>query len=50
MEDVGPPEDAEAKPLFTIKAVAQGVVYYAVTWKQTLFHVAPANFGPELDT
>jgi hypothetical protein len=44
VEDVGPPEDAEAKPLFTIKSVAQGVVYYAVTWKQTLFDVAPANF------
>jgi len=44
VENVGPPEDVEAKPLFTIKSVAQGVIYYAVTWKQTLFHVAPANF------
>jgi len=24
--------------------MTQGVVYYAVTWKQTLHAVAPANF------
>jgi len=44
LEDIGPPDDAEAKPLFTIKSIAKGVVYYAVTWKQTLYAVAPANF------
>lgn len=44
LEDIGPPEDAEAKPLFTIKSMTQGVVYYAATWKQTLYAVAPANF------
>jgi hypothetical protein len=44
VENVSPPDDAEAKPLFTIKSMTQGVVYYAVTWKQTLYAVAPANF------
>lgn len=48
VENIGPVDDAEAKPLFTIKSVTQGVVYYAVTWKQTLYAVAPANFGTEL--
>lgn len=44
VENVSPPDDVEAKPLFTIKSMTQGVVYYAATWKQTLYAVAPANF------
>lgn len=48
LEGVGPAEDAEAAPLFTAKSFTQGVVYYAVTWKQTLYAVAPANVGTEL--
>jgi hypothetical protein len=37
---IGPPEDLLAQPLFTIKAVEKGALYYAVTWRQTLYALA----------
>jgi len=49
LDDIGLPEDAESGPLFTVKNITQGTVYYAVTWKQTLYRVTPPIFGTELE-
>lgn len=43
-ENVGLPDDAQGQPLFTIASMTRGAVYYAVTWRQTLYAVPPANF------
>ena len=42
--NVGIVEDAVATPVFTMKSFENGTVFYAVTWKQTLYAVPPANF------
>ncbi len=44
VEGVGPPDDIIAQPLFTMANFQKGVVYYAVTWKQTLYAISDANF------
>lgn len=44
VENVGVVEDAAFTPVFTMKSFENGTVFYAVTWKQTLYAVAPANF------
>jgi hypothetical protein len=36
LDRISSPEDAEARPIFTAHAYAQGVAYYAVTWRQHL--------------
>lgn len=33
---ITPPEAVDFKPFFTVKDVAQGMAYYAVTWRQTV--------------
>jgi len=42
--DAGPPEEAEATPVFTMKSFEHGAVYYAVTWRCTLYAVADPAF------
>ncbi|MFL9829016.1 hypothetical protein, partial [Rhodoplanes sp. SY1] len=37
LQNIGSPEDAEARPLFTSETFAKGAAFYAVTWKQALF-------------
>ncbi|MCC3246141.1 hypothetical protein LG047_12555 [Methylocystis sp. WRRC1] len=44
VENIGEAREASAAPLFTARDFAQGCVYYAVTWKQTLYAVADASF------
>jgi hypothetical protein len=49
LSDIGLPADAEGKPLFTVKNVEEGAVYYVVTWKQTLYQVTAPVFGKRYD-
>lgn len=49
LQDIGPAEEAEGAPLFTVKSVTQGTVYYAVSWKQTLYAVTTPLFGPRYE-
>lgn len=49
LENIAPPEDVKASPLFTLKSFTEGAVYWAVTWRQTLYRVAPPTFGTELE-
>ena len=47
LQNIGPAEDAEGAPLFTVKNLTEGTVYYAGTWKQTLYSVASPSFDAE---
>jgi hypothetical protein len=38
---LSPPDAVEAKPVFTAKSFAQGKVFWAVTWRQTIYRDAP---------
>lgn len=49
LSSIGLPAEPEGKPLFTVKNVEQGAVYYVVTWKQTLYAVPAPVFGPRYD-
>lgn len=44
VDGVGPPDDIVSQPLFTMANFQKGVVYYAVTWRQTLYAISDANF------
>lgn len=54
--DVGMPADVEMKPLFTVKSYERGSAFYAVTWRQVLYHTGPTIWDmdspapPDLDT
>lgn len=37
-ENIDYPSDAQFQPLFTAKSYEKGVAFYAVTWRQTLYH------------
>ncbi len=41
---ITPAEGAALKPLFTVRAMAEGVAYYAVTWTQVLLDAVPGPF------
>lgn len=41
LSDVGYPVAVEAKPLFTAKSYAKGLVFWAVTWRQDVYRDAP---------
>jgi hypothetical protein len=45
LADIGLPDDQEGKPLFTVKNIEEGAVYYVVTWRQTLYQVTAPVFG-----
>lgn len=45
LQDIGCAEEPKAAPLFTIKSFTEGAVYWAVTWKQTLYSVSTPIFG-----
>lgn len=42
--NIGDIDDAQSHPLFTMAKYEQGTVYYAVTWKQTLYALGDADF------
>ncbi len=44
VDNVGIAEEAVATPVFTMQSFENGTVFYAVTWKQTVYAVPPANF------
>lgn len=44
---ISPPEDVEAKPLFTSKDFARGAAYYAVSWQQTILNQGSLWIEPE---
>lgn len=48
-QDIALPEEQEGAPLFAVKSITQGTVYYAVTWKQTLYGVMEPLFGPRYE-
>lgn len=44
LENIGLPEDVKGGPLFTVKSVTQGTVFYGVSWRQELLALAPPDF------